>query len=118
MRKKLKSLVLDDAFFYALLVVSVALVAFVLGRNSMTDIQPQSAGVRISQPETATIERKSQTPEADVVSVVVSRSGTKYHLLTCPGAQQIKENNKVYFASIAEAKAAGYAAAANCEGLE
>tara|TARA_B100000508_G_scaffold60333_1_gene47083 strand:+ start:130886 stop:131230 length:345 start_codon:yes stop_codon:yes gene_type:complete len=48
---------------------------------------------------------------------VGSISGTKYHLLHCSGAKRIKEENKVYFDTKEDAQLAGYAPAANCEGL-
>ncbi|KKW30802.1 MAG: hypothetical protein UY75_C0023G0006, partial [Parcubacteria group bacterium GW2011_GWC2_52_8c] len=35
-------------------------------------------------------------------SLVASKSGSAYHLLNCPGAKQIKEENKVYFATEGE----------------
>jgi len=111
MTGKLKSFLLDDAIFYALLVISVAIVAFLLGRNSLAQMQPQAAGVQISQ---TVVSEAIQTVPAGSVSVVASRSGTKYHLPTCPGAKQIKESNKIVFASIEQAKAAGYGPAANC----
>jgi len=117
MNEKLKSFVLDDAFYYALLVVLVAIVAFLLGRNSLGHIQSQGAGVQISQPTTK-VEKNEDAQANAFTAVVVSRSGTKYHLPTCPGAKQIKETNKIVFSSVAQAKAAGYSAAANCDGLE
>lgn len=48
---------------------------------------------------------------------VASKSGRSYHLPWCAGAKQIKEDNKVYFESKAEAEAAGYAPAKNCKGI-
>lgn len=48
---------------------------------------------------------------------VASKKGTAYHLLTCPGAKQIKEENKIYFQTKEEAIAAGYKPAANCPQL-
>jgi hypothetical protein len=48
---------------------------------------------------------------------VASKNGSKYYLTSCSGANRIKEENKVYFGSAAEAKAAGYGPAANCPGL-
>jgi len=50
--------------------------------------------------------------------VVGSKNGTKYHLLTCPGAKQISPANKIFFASAVEAQKAGYSPAANCKGLK
>jgi methylphosphotriester-DNA--protein-cysteine methyltransferase len=49
--------------------------------------------------------------------VVASKSGTKYHLPTCPGAKQIKSTNLITFNSKQEAEAAGYTPASNCPGL-
>jgi hypothetical protein len=114
MREKLKSVLLDDTIFYALLVVSIAVVAFLLGRNSLSHTLPLSAGVQITQQNTV---QKQADEQSGRTLVVASRSGTKYHLPTCPGAKQIKESNKITFTSIDEAKAAGYSAAANCDGL-
>lgn len=48
---------------------------------------------------------------------VASRNGSSYHLPDCPGAKQIKEENKIWFATEAEAKKSGYKPAANCPGL-
>lgn len=48
---------------------------------------------------------------------VASKSGTKYHLPWCPGAKQMKEENKIWFDSKAAAEAAGYTPAANCKGI-
>jgi hypothetical protein len=48
---------------------------------------------------------------------VASKSGTKYYLPWCGSAKLIKEENKIWFATKAEAEAAGYAPAANCKGL-
>lgn len=49
--------------------------------------------------------------------IVASKTGKKYHFPWCAGAQQIKEENKVWFANEAEARAAGYSPASNCKGL-
>ena len=48
---------------------------------------------------------------------VASVSGAKYHLPWCPGANTIKEENKIWFESEDEARAAGYSPAGNCKGL-
>lgn len=122
--EKLKSLIADDAFFYSVLLVLVAIVSFGLGQRSVT-VNPvnQSASVVTSAPnrevdlrlvpETPISEQNTQTG-----TLIASKSGTKYHLPTCPGAKQIKEANKIEFSSVKEAEAAGYTAAANCPGLQ
>jgi len=48
---------------------------------------------------------------------VASKNGTSYHYPWCPGAEKIKEENKVWFKSSEDAEAAGYTAAKNCKGL-
>ena len=55
-------------------------------------------------------------PEAEG-QFVASRTGTKYYLPWCGGADRISDANKVWFASEAEARAAGYAPASGCDGL-
>lgn len=47
---------------------------------------------------------------------VASKSGTKYYLPSCAPAS-IKDANKVWFDTAAEAQAAGYTPASNCSGL-
>ena len=105
--------------------------SFGLGRLSVVD--QSTAPVRIEQrllpaagaesPEV--LERPKQQPavseafvQSQEGSVVASKNGKAYHFPWCPGAKQISEQNKLVFASIAEAKDAGYRAAANCKGLE
>jgi methylphosphotriester-DNA--protein-cysteine methyltransferase len=48
---------------------------------------------------------------------VASRTGTKYYLPTCGTAKRIKDENKVWFATKADAEKAGYEPATNCKGL-
>ncbi len=56
--------------------------------------------------------------EAISGSYVASKNGTKYHYPWCSGAQRIKDENKLWFDTIEEARVAGYTPAANCPGLE
>jgi hypothetical protein len=50
--------------------------------------------------------------------VVASKTGTKYHFPWCTGSKSIKDENKIWFNSIDEAKKAGYTPAQNCKGLK
>ena len=123
MYEKLKSFIADDTFFTAILMLLVGVVSFGLGRQSVEEVAGaqsfnQPAGVVFIQPKNSVEIAGEEESGAIVAQVVVSKSGTKYHLLTCSGAKTIKEENKVYFESSAKAKAAGYMPAANCEGLE
>lgn len=78
--------------------------------NQPSVVPPQSSNSNTAQ--------VAETPLKSTTKLVASRSGTKYHLLTCSGAKTIKEENKIYFDSIAQAQAAGYSPAANCPGLK
>jgi hypothetical protein len=133
MLEKLKSLVANDLVFYSLLLVLVAVASFGLGRQSLKGVGGEVAQTGIITVDYPTLSPVVQTasvisavggaPEAVVPPVTVqgalvaSKSGTKYHLPTCPGAKQIKPANLISFASAAEATAAGYTPAANCPGL-
>jgi len=60
----------------------------------------------------------SENSQSGETVVVGSRTGSKYHLPSCPGAKQIKTENLINFSSIADAEAAGYKPAANCPQLQ
>jgi len=129
MNEKLKSWLLNDQIFYGCVVILVAQVSFGLGRSSVTEISATApekvvvTEVRQTAPALVPVSAPSAVsapvPEPSTLgTLVASKSGTKYHLLTCPGAKQIKEENKIYFASVTEAEAAGYKPAANCSQLQ
>ena len=127
MYDKFKSLLSDDAVFYGLLILLTAIASFGLGRWSVaseativpkesitftqTALLPES-GLQISGEEESGVTTVSASGQ-----YVGSKNGTKYHLTTCPGAKQIKEENKVYFASKEEAQKSGYTPASNCKGI-
>jgi len=104
-----------------LVIVLVGVAAFGLGRlsaldaNTMEDVRidtvtlPAAAGLQTGSPNTTTTSLSGK--------VVASKSGSVYHLPWCSGAQRIKEENKVWFASKEEAEKAGLRPAANCPGL-
>ena len=117
MKEKLKSFLRNDAYFMALLIILVGVGSYGLGRLSVVEKQVSSGAgesmVQIESLETQdTFENKVEIP------VVVSKSGTKYHLFDCPGALQMKKENRIEFGSFEEAEAAGYSPAANCPGLK
>jgi hypothetical protein len=139
MRKKLKSWLADDTLYIAVLLVFVGVTSFGLGRLSVGEGGPTASEpvekVQLLASSTALAPYLSSTTtslvarnEAAVITAPVpkpalagpyvgSKSGTKYYLTTCASAKRIKEANKVYFASVNDAKAAGYTPAANCPGL-
>lgn len=122
---KIKGLLKDERTFLTILLILVATASFGLGRQSvdLTEVGATKSVVAktkaISEPpvsDPALSERAPATPAASTY-YVASKSGEAYHLPYCGGAARIKEENKIYFKSKAEAEAAGYRPAANCPGL-
>lgn len=126
MYNKFKFLLEDDTFFYGMIIVLVALSSFGLGRWSQVEQGIGLATVPVITSQSANIPmsiKEEGVPTSSPVDMVVtgqyvaSKSGTKYHLLTCSGAKQIKEENKIFFDSKEAAQKAGYTPAANCKGI-
>lgn len=134
MQEKLKSWLRNDQVFYGLLLILVGFGSFALGRLSVlpsaikpsprvdfvasthrTVMEKDSTGPAVDQPIES--QNSSQSSNLDL-SVVASKSGTKYHLPTCAGAKQIKSENLITFSGKEEAERAGYTPAANCPGLK
>lgn len=142
---KFKAFVQEGEVVLVCIIAGVALGSFFLGRLSAQESPArteQQAAVRLLEPpaQTETGEKSTKIqptsvsveteipPAQDAKSVtptapppqstyVASKTGTKYHLPWCSGAQRIKEENKVWFATKAAAEAAGYEPAANCKGI-
>ena len=95
--------------------------------NSKTTFQNTAVILALPAPSAAapesTLLHVTTTPthttpiEVTEGSYVASKSGTKYHLPWCGGAQRIKEENKVWFKTKEDAEKAGYTPAANCKGI-
>lgn len=133
MYDKFKGILADDALFYSVLIVLVGVASFGLGRWSVSqtadmNLQKGNEAITYTQQASVSEARKEGTDVKDIqrdtnsaqdtnTQYVGSKNGTKYHLPTCPGAKQIKEENKVYFASKADAQKAGYTPASNCKGI-
>ena len=91
-----------DPYFLPIIVVLVGLSAFGLGRLS-------AAG------ESSPLVQSNEAPYS--ANFVASKSGASYYLPSCSGVAKIKEENRVWFATVAEAQAVGDTAAINCPGL-
>lgn len=125
---KFKLLVQDNTLFHAVIIVLVAASSFGLGRLSGGDeglksaenkpiVMQGAAATALAVSSSTPKELANGLPSEGPAAYVGSKNGTKYHALWCPGAGQIKEENKVYFANKQEAEAAGYTPAANCKGI-
>lgn len=49
--------------------------------------------------------------------LIASRTGSVYYFPWCSGAEHIKPENQIWFASEKEAQSAGYSGAKSCKGL-
>lgn len=117
------SLKLEDVFI-SLVIIFVGLGGFGLGRLSMT-IDVDDSGITLLNMQTSSMRATASAisnPDIPLVTqggqLVASKNGTKYHFPWCSGAKRTKEENKIWFNSIEEARKAGYEPAANCKGLE
>lgn len=111
-------------FFAAIVIVLVAFAGFGLGRLSALEGKKSPILIERNQflspssdiPSLGTPTTKSKNlPEKFFVA---AKSGTRYYFPWCGGVSRIKEENKIWFASEAEAQKAGFAPAANCAGLK
>jgi hypothetical protein len=117
MLEKLKSFLEDEVLYISILIIFVAIGSFGLGRISVSNektAENKAVGIE-SLPIEPEFVQSADVVESSEDFLVASKSGTRYHLLTCPGANQIKEGNKIFFSSVAAARAAGYTPAANCQ---
>lgn len=122
------------------LVLSVAVASFGLGMLSQRQMvaqkgsgfwveqvassSPSVLGAAVAGATASALVTKISAGTAESVSAplavgkyVASKNGTKYYLPNCSGAKRIKEENKVWFASIEDAKASGRTPSSTCKGL-
>lgn len=116
--------------FLAALVFLIGLASFGLGRLSVLwpekepiVIENQESGIMNQENADATVTQQPRNSSFTIPNsapagrYVASKNGSSYHLPDCPGAKQIKEENKVWFSAAEEAQRAGYKPAGNCPGL-
>jgi len=117
MYNNFKRLIAIDVYFYTCLIILVSLLSFALGRYSVQPAVPAVIpSVTYTQLEAvATVSSATQELKSEQIQkFVASKKGTKYHLLSCPGAKQMNEDNKIFFNTKKDAEAAGYTPAGNC----
>lgn len=93
-----------DVFIIAILVLASS-ASFGLG---------YLAGIDAGQGSGVSIELSPLVATSSAGQIVASKTGTKYYLSQCAGANRITDANKVWFTSASAAQAAGYTLAANC----
>ena len=121
-------------FYLLVLILVLGSIFFAFGRLSA--LEERRTPIRISYPNAtstasiiqATLPRQALVgfPMSDIgqnfVSqageVIGSKTGKKYYFPWCGTVNRIKPENQIHFASVEEARAAGYVPAANCKGLK
>lgn len=111
-------------FYNLILVLIIASIFFALGRLSA--LEERHVPIKIGYPntsETAMVLAGESRLPSPVVSddsgeVIGSKNGKKYYFPWCGTVKMIKPENQIKFASIEEAKKAGYLPAGNCKGLK
>lgn len=119
---------ISDGLFIVLLLVLVAVGAFGLGKISAYEKREVPISVikneervlaSISEQKLASIASSIQkTDERPKDMIVASKNGKKYYYIWCSGADRIKEENKIWFATVEEAKSHGLEPASGCTGLK
>ena len=101
----------------------VALGSFGLGRLTAPQSKPpvtlhevdlERLFVRGQGSETTQQTAIANTDDQVQGNFLASRNGQRYYPKNCAAANRIKPENRIWFASIAEAEKAGYTKAANC----
>ncbi|MEK7133403.1 MAG: hypothetical protein AAB771_01805 [Patescibacteria group bacterium] len=112
--------------FTAGIIVLTAVIGFGLGRLSIIYGQKTPVKIEYSNSDSENSEKNQSAAVSEALEVkpsnkekmyVASKNSDKYHLPWCAGAQRIKEENKIWFASKEEAEKTGYKPAENCEGI-
>ena len=133
LHKKINSWLIANQkdLFLAATIILVSIISFGLGRLSA--IWPEKQPIRIEKSQLSELSELSKlsnngndklNPLNQLNSLnqltgkyVASKNSTFYHYPWCPGAQKIKEENKIWFQTKEEAGDRGYKPAGNCEGL-
>lgn len=113
----------NDIILFCIIVL-ISLSSFALGRMSApglpkTPIEFTESAVLTEFAATTATSTLGESPEPIRLSpLVASRQGKYYYTQDCPAAKRLSEKNKIFFASIAEARARGYLPSKSCLGLE
>jgi hypothetical protein len=133
MWENIKQHLQNEQIFFVFLIITASFGSFILGRYSISPDAPnQKPQIIITHGAFSVMsDSNSQATEGELSLLqsndeyknvsqsttdqyVASKSGKRYHHLTCPGAKQIKNENKIFFSTTQAAEAAGYTRAANC----
>ncbi|MDQ3076237.1 MAG: hypothetical protein M3Q34_03865 [bacterium] len=130
--EKIKQFIESDRgkdIFVALIVILVSLSSFGLGRLSKsvekTELKieyPSPVSVQVISQEASAISANSGTNSKKVPAVsnsvgksfFASNRGTKYYPVECSAGKNLKQENRIYFYTKADAEGAGYELSSSC----
>jgi len=109
-------------FYILILSLVIASIFFSLGRLSILNEKHNPIKIEYSNDlQTASVVL-SDSPKSDLRQesgqVIGSKSGKKYYFPWCGTVKRIKPENQVHFASIEDAREAGFTPGGNCKGLK
>jgi len=114
----------NKELYLATIIILTAVISFGLGRLSKIREEKTPITIENVKENAETSESKPLLTsnvdsgiKADKI-FVASRNGKKYYYAWCESAKTIKEQNRIWFSTQAEAEKAGYQPAANCKGLK
>ena len=121
-----KGLKIRDDLYIVLIIVLVGTASYGLGKISAFEKAKTPISIIKTRDYMYSTALESTLPKAELNTtqtqtnglVMASKSGTKYYYPWCTGASRIKDENKVWFNTIEEAKSAGLTPASNCTGLK
>jgi hypothetical protein len=102
------------------LIISAYVIGMLHGRSSLAESQLKVSGALAFEPyDPSLLTPKSNTPAGIGVSsgaknFVASANGKSYYPVNCKAASRIKEENRVWFASVAEAESQGLTPSTQC----
>jgi hypothetical protein len=124
---------MTDGLFVAVAIVLVAFGAFGLGKISAYEKKEVPISVLKKQESilaSVTNPKENNFVDTSVKQVatvwdsaikdmlVASKTGTKYYYPWCSGVDRIKEENKIWFSTVDEARSRGLLPASGCTGLK
>ncbi len=114
-----------------IIVILVGLISFELGRLSKSDLK---SGIKIEYPDQTNQEANALNAISQLNSqnslkqpflgknqvntegsYFASKMGHKYYSISCSAGKTIKQENRVYFSSAAQAETAGYSLSSGCK---
>ena len=125
-----KGLKIKGDLFIVILIILVGTASFGLGKLSAFEKRKTPISIVKTEEEIYSsvdnIQNQDSLNTSDYIAtnsvqkglVVASKSGTKYYYPWCTGVLRIKEENKVWFATIKDAQSAGLTPASGCTGLK